>query len=51
MAVAAEVVPESLSVETLLNESQGGVPELVYQRICYHCDCSWEGGLAQWLIQ
>jgi hypothetical protein len=51
MAVAAEIVPESLSVETLLNESQGGVPELVYQRICYHCDCSWEGGLAQWLIQ
>jgi len=51
MAVAAEVVPESLLAETLLNESQGGVPELVYQRICYHCDCSWEGGLAQWLIQ
>ena len=51
MAVAAEVVPESLSVEILLQESKGGVPELVYQRICYHCGCSWEGGLAQWLIQ
>lgn len=51
MAIAAEIVPESLSVETLLQESQGGVPELVYQRICYHCGCSWEGGLAQWLIQ
>ena len=51
MAVAAEVVPESLSVETLLAESQGGVPELVYQRICHYCGCSWEGGLAKWLIQ
>ncbi|MEG4132804.1 hypothetical protein QUA21_28025 [Microcoleus sp. Pol1B3] len=51
MAIAAEVVPDHLSVETLLNESQGGVPELVYQRICYYCGCSWEGGLAQWLIQ
>lgn len=47
----AEFVPKSLSSETLIQESQGGVPELVYQRICYHCDCSWEGGLAQWLIQ
>ncbi|NES17939.1 MAG: hypothetical protein F6K41_03210 [Symploca sp. SIO3E6] len=51
MAIAAEVVPESLSVETLLQESQGGVPELVYQRICHYCGCSWEGGLAKWLIQ
>lgn len=51
MAVAAEVVPESLSVDTLLAESQGGVPELVYQRICHYCGCSWEGGLAKWLIQ
>ena len=51
MAVATEVVPESLSVETLLQESQGGVPELVYKTICHYCDCSWEGGLAQWLIR
>jgi hypothetical protein len=51
MAVAAEVVPENLCVETLLEESQGGVPDLVYQRICYYCGFSWEGGLAKWLIQ
>jgi hypothetical protein len=51
MAIAAEVVPDHLSVETLLNESQGGVPELVYQRICYYCGCNWEGVLAKWLIQ
>ncbi len=37
MAVAAEVVPESLLVDTLLGEYQNGVPELVYQRICYYC--------------
>ncbi|QKQ75116.1 hypothetical protein FBB35_18935 [Nostoc sp. TCL240-02] len=51
MAQAAEVVPESLCAETLLVESQGGVPELVYQRICHYCGSSWEGKLAQWLIQ
>ena len=51
MAVAAEVVPENLCVETLLAETQGGVPDLVYQRICYYCGFSWEGGLAKWLIQ
>jgi hypothetical protein len=51
MAVAAEVVPENLCVETLLAESQEGVPDLVYQRICYYCGFSWEGGLAKWLIQ
>jgi hypothetical protein len=51
MAVAAELVPDNLSAETLLRESKGGVPELVYQKICYYCGCSWEGGLAKWLIQ
>ncbi|NEQ64357.1 MAG: hypothetical protein F6K21_02440 [Symploca sp. SIO2D2] len=51
MAVAAELVPEDLSAETLLRESKGGIPELVYQKICYYCGCSWEGGLAKWLIQ
>jgi hypothetical protein len=51
MAQAAEVVPESLCAETLLVESQGGIPELVYQRICQYCGTSWEGKLAQWLIQ
>lgn len=51
MAVATEVVPENLCVETLLAETQGGVPDLVYQRICDYCGFSWEGGLAKWLIQ
>jgi len=47
----AEIVPKNLSVNTLLEESKNGVPELVYQRICYYCDSSWEGKLAKWLIQ
>lgn len=47
----AEIVPECLSVETLLNESQGGIPELVYKKICEDYGCSWEGELAKWLIQ
>jgi inactive STAND len=51
IAQAGEVVPESLCAETLLVESQGGVPELIYQKICQSCNTSWEGNLAQWLIQ
>jgi inactive STAND len=51
MAQAAQVVPENLCAETLLVESQGGVPELIYQKICQSCNTSWEGNLAQWLIQ
>ena len=45
------MVPESISVDELLQKSQGGVPELVYRQICDYCGCSWEGGLAKWLIQ
>jgi hypothetical protein len=47
----AKIVPECLSVETLLKESQGGIPELVYKKICEDYGCSWEGELAKWLIQ
>jgi len=50
-AVAKNIVPRSLLVDTLLQESHGGIPELVYKRISYYCDSSWEGGLAKWLIQ
>ena len=51
IAQAIGAVPESICAEKLLVESQGGVPELVYQRICQYCNTSWEGKLAQWLIQ
>lgn len=47
----AEILPDCLSVKTLLKESQDGVPELVYQKICHYCGYSWEGELAQCLIQ
>ena len=50
MAQSIELVPKSLCAETLLDDSQGGVPELVYQKICQSCNTSWEGKLAQWLI-
>ena len=50
-AVKKEIVPQSLLAKTLLEESQGGVPELVYQRVCQYCNTSWEEKLAQWLIQ
>ncbi|TBR60765.1 hypothetical protein B4U84_07955 [Westiellopsis prolifica IICB1] len=47
----SEIDLENLSIENLLKESKSGVPELVYQKICLHCGSSWEGRLAQWLIQ
>ena len=49
--VRKNMVPESISVDELLQKSQGGVPELVYRQICDYCGRSWEGGLAKWLIQ
>ncbi|MBK1989693.1 hypothetical protein A0J48_019505 [Sphaerospermopsis aphanizomenoides BCCUSP55] len=51
VAVRDKVVPESLCIDTLLADSQEGVPELVYKRICEYCNTSWEGDLAQKLIQ
>ena len=50
-AVEQEILPQSLLTETLLKESQGGVPEIVYQRICQYCNTSWEGNLTKWLIR
>jgi hypothetical protein len=49
--VQNNMVPESISVDELLQKSQAGVPELVYRQICDYCGLSWEGGLAKWLIQ
>ncbi|MBE8968808.1 hypothetical protein IQ277_22070 [Nostocales cyanobacterium LEGE 12452] len=51
VAVRDNIVPESLCVDTLLADSQEGVPELVYERICQYCNTSWERELAQKLIQ
>lgn len=51
VAVRDKIVPESLCVDTLLADSQEGVPELVYERICQYCNTSWERELAQKLIQ
>ena len=48
--VQNNMVPESISVDELLQKSQAGVPELVYRQICDYCGLSWEGGLAKWLI-
>ena len=49
--VRKNMVPESISVDELLQKSEAGVPELVYRQICDYCGLSWEGGLAKWLIQ
>jgi len=50
-AIDKKIVPEDLLAQTLLEESQGGVPELVYRRIYHYCNTSWEDKLAQCLIQ
>jgi inactive STAND len=41
----------SLSIEALLPNSEEGVPEIIYEKICNQCGCNWQGVLAQWLIQ
>jgi len=46
-----DIVPEGLCVETLLVDSEGGIPERVYERICQHCNTSWGEKLKKCLIQ
>ncbi|MBU7587340.1 MAG: XRE family transcriptional regulator [Nostoc sp. TH1S01] len=43
-------IPTGLTAKILLEKTENGIPEFVYEEICYHCGHSWEGGLARWLI-
>ncbi|WP_414588101.1 XRE family transcriptional regulator [Scytonema sp. PCC 10023] len=43
-------IPIGLTSKILLEKSENGIPEFVYEEICCHCGHSWEGGLAKWLI-
>jgi len=48
--IAAEVLPADLTAQEILEASEDGVPQIVYQAICDHCGLSWEGELMQWLV-
>lgn len=52
MAIAFREVqfPHGLTSQILLEKSNNGVPQYVYEEICKHCGLSWEGVLAKWLI-
>ncbi|MEH2333694.1 hypothetical protein [Nostoc sp.] len=43
-------IPTGLTGKILLEKTENGVPEFVYEEICCHCGHSWEGELAKWLI-
>jgi hypothetical protein len=43
---ASDVLPTRPNVKELIQQTQNGVPDLVYERICAHCGISWEGELA-----
>ncbi|MEJ1932193.1 XRE family transcriptional regulator [Nostoc sp. NIES-2111] len=43
-------IPTGLTAKMLLEKTENGIPEFVYEEICCHCGHSWEGGLAKWLI-
>ncbi|MCT7953140.1 XRE family transcriptional regulator [Ancylothrix sp. C2] len=43
-------MPAGLTSQVLLEKSEAGIPEFVYEEICCHCGHNWEGGLAKWLI-
>ncbi len=43
-------IPADLTYQMLLEKSEDGIPEFVYEEICCHCGHDWEGGLAKWLI-
>jgi hypothetical protein len=43
-------IPAGLTSQVLLEKSEDGIPEFVYEEICCHCGHDWEGGLAKWQI-
>lgn len=43
-------MPTGLTSQVLLEKSEDGIPEFVYEEICCHCGHDWEGDLAKWLI-
>lgn len=49
-AIEDFVLREGLTAQMVLDASDGGIPEDVYEAICKHCGISWEGDLAQWSI-
>ncbi|NEP61052.1 MAG: XRE family transcriptional regulator [Symploca sp. SIO2G7] len=50
MQIAPAYLTDDLIPEVLLEKTEDGIPELVYEEICNHFGCSWEGDLARWLI-
>ncbi|MEM7578318.1 MAG: XRE family transcriptional regulator [Cyanobacteria bacterium P01_A01_bin.80] len=49
-AIESMQIPVGLTSKLLLEKSENGIPEFVYEEICDFCGHSWEGGLAKWLI-
>lgn len=44
--IASEVFPSRPNAKELIQQTQNGIPDLVYEKICYYCGISWEGELA-----
>ncbi len=42
-------IPAGLTSQILLERSNNGVPQYVYEEICRHYGLNWEGVLAKWL--
>ena len=49
-AMESMQIPIGLTSKMLLEKTENGVPEFVYEEICDFCGHSWEGDLAKWLI-
>ncbi len=49
-AIESMQIPVGLTSKLLLEKTENGIPEFVYEEICDFCGHSWEGGLAKWLI-
>ncbi len=45
LEMAFDIIPPTISVENLLDQSNSGIPELVYNKICEELGISWEGEL------
>jgi hypothetical protein len=46
---AADLLPSGISTQALLDASDNGIPQLVFEQICSFCGMNIEGTLAKWL--
>ena len=48
--IVPHYLTDDLMPQVLLDKTDNGIPEFVYEEICNHFGCTWQGDLERWLI-